>query len=85
VDTLRLASSRFDNVQQILTSQKMAGDRTRKHQGHYLVGTVYCGLCGKRLMYTKCTGRHGRKFEKETLRKARRTVGPKAALSPRRS
>jgi site-specific DNA recombinase len=53
----------FDNVQAVLTSQKMAGDRTRKHQGHYLVGTVYCGLCGKRLMYTKCTGRHGRKFD----------------------
>jgi site-specific DNA recombinase len=53
----------FDNVQRVLTSQQMAGDRSRKHQGHYLVGTVYCGLCGKRLMYTKCTGRHGRKFE----------------------
>jgi recombinase/recombinase-like zinc beta ribbon protein len=53
----------FDNVQRVLTSQQMAGDRARKHQGHYLVGTVYCGLCGKRLMYTKCTGRHGRKFE----------------------
>ena len=53
----------FDNVQRVLTSQQMAGDRSRKHQGHYLIGTVYCGLCGKRLMYTKCTGRHGRKFE----------------------
>jgi site-specific DNA recombinase len=53
----------FDKVQQVLTSQKMAGDRTRKKHGHYLVGSVYCGECGKRLMFTRCTGRGGRKFD----------------------
>lgn len=41
----------------------MAGDRTRKKHGHYLAGTAHCGQCGKRLMFTKCTGRNGRKFD----------------------
>lgn len=50
----------FDKVQQVLTSQKMAGDRTRKKHGHYLVGSVYCGQCGRRLMFTRCTGRNGK-------------------------
>jgi site-specific DNA recombinase len=53
----------FDKVQGVLTSQQMAGDRTRKNHGHYLVGTAYCGRCGRRLKFTKCTGRHGRKFD----------------------
>ena len=53
----------FNKVQAVLDSQKMAGDRTRKRHGHYLVGSVYCGQCGKRLMFTRCTGRHGRKFD----------------------
>jgi site-specific DNA recombinase len=50
----------FDKVQEVLTSQKMAGDRTRKKHSHYLVGSVYCGQCGKRLMFTRCTGRNGK-------------------------
>jgi site-specific DNA recombinase len=52
----------YDKVQEVLVSQRMAGDRSRKKHGHYLVGTVYCGQCGKRLMFTKCTGRNGCKF-----------------------
>jgi site-specific DNA recombinase len=55
-----ISQALFDKVQQVLTSQKMAGDRTRKKHGHYLVGSVYCGQCGKRLMFTRCTGRNGK-------------------------
>jgi site-specific DNA recombinase len=53
----------FDKVQEVLDSQKMAGDRTRKKHGHYLVGSIYCGQCGRRLMFTRCTGRNGSKFD----------------------
>lgn len=53
----------FDKVQEVLTTQKAGGDRTRKKHGHYLTGSVYCGQCGKRLMFTRCTGRGGRKFD----------------------
>jgi site-specific DNA recombinase len=53
----------FDKVQQVLDSQERAGDRTRKKHGHYLVGSVYCDQCGRRLMFTRCTGRNGSKFD----------------------
>jgi site-specific DNA recombinase len=53
----------FWKVQQVLTDHRLAGDRCRKNEGNYLTGSVYCGLCGSRLIYTKCTGRHGGKFE----------------------
>lgn len=53
----------FDKVQEVLVSQRMAGDRSRKKHTHYLVGSVFCGKCGKRLMFTRCTGRNGMKFD----------------------
>jgi site-specific DNA recombinase len=53
----------FDRVQEVLVSQRMAGDRSRKKHTHYLVGSVFCGKCGKRLMFTRCTGRNGVKFD----------------------
>ena len=58
-----ISEETFEKVQQVLTGRRLAGDRARKNQGHYLVGTAYCALCGKRLMFTKVTGRHGGKFE----------------------
>jgi site-specific DNA recombinase len=59
-----ISKETFEKVQQVLIGRRLGGDRSRKKgHGHYLVGTVYCAMCGKRLMYTKCTGRHGGKFE----------------------
>lgn len=52
----------FEQAQGVLIAHRLSGDRAPKH-GHYLKGSVYCGLCGRRLIFTKCTGRHGAKFE----------------------
>ena len=52
----------FDQVQQVLTARSVAGEQHWKHE-HYLKGTVYCGLCGRRLIFTKCTGRLGGKYD----------------------
>jgi site-specific DNA recombinase len=52
----------FERVQQTSVAHNLSGDRHWKH-GHYLKGTVYCGLCGRRLIFTRCTGRHGGKFD----------------------
>ena len=52
----------FERVQQVLTAHRLSGDRAPKHS-HYLKGSVYCGLCGRRLIFTKCTGRRGDRFD----------------------
>jgi site-specific DNA recombinase len=52
----------FEQVQGALIAHRLSGDRAPKH-GHYLKGSVFCKLCGRRLIFTKCTGRHGAKFE----------------------
>jgi len=52
----------FEQVQQVLTAHRFSGDRSPKHE-NYIKGTVYCGLCGRRLLFTKCTGRDGVKFD----------------------
>jgi site-specific DNA recombinase len=39
-----------------------SGERHWK-RGHYLKGTVYCGLCHRRLIFTKCTGKQGIKYD----------------------
>ena len=52
----------FERVQQVLTAHSHAGEQQWKHE-HYLNGTVYRGLCGRRLIFTKCTGRRGGKYD----------------------
>lgn len=52
----------FERVQQVLTAHRLSGDRSPKHS-HYLKGSAFCGFCGRRLRFTKCTGRHGNKFD----------------------
>lgn len=52
----------FEEVQQRLTAKNLGGDRHWKHE-HYLKGTVYCSLCGSRLVFTKCTGRRGGRYD----------------------
>ena len=48
----------FDRVQAVLDSHALEGVRQRRHL-HYLNGTVHCGRCGSRLLYTLVKGNGG--------------------------
>ncbi len=48
----------FDQVQAVLQAHGLAGERDRKHQ-HYLKGTIRCGTCGCRLVYSRNKGNGG--------------------------
>jgi site-specific DNA recombinase len=52
----------FERVQAILSEQRTSGERCWRHHS-YLRGTVYCGQCGSRLIYTRATGRNGTTYE----------------------
>jgi len=52
----------FDRVQAVLKAHKASGERDRKHK-HYLKGTVFCAGCGRRLTYSRNTGRNGTAYE----------------------
>ena len=52
----------FARVQEILTAHAHSGDRTHKH-GHYLKGSIYCGYCGRRLIFSRVRGRTGEHYE----------------------
>ena len=51
----------FERVQEVLKGRTLSGDRSRKHE-HYLKGSVYCGQCGGRLLFTPVRG-HGGSYE----------------------
>jgi site-specific DNA recombinase len=48
----------FERVQAVLDSQRISGERQRKHP-HYLKGTLYCDECGHRLMFSRNRGKGG--------------------------
>jgi site-specific DNA recombinase len=48
----------FDKVQAVLAAHRHSGERDRKHQ-HYLKGTIRCGTCGSRLVYSCNKGNGG--------------------------
>lgn len=48
----------FEKVQQVLSSHRLSGDRTKKHH-HYLKGSIFCGHCGRRLVYGRHRGNGG--------------------------
>ena len=48
----------FAAVQAQLTAKNMAGERTQRHE-HYLKGTLACGRCGSRMIFSRNKGRHG--------------------------
>ena len=52
----------FNAVQNRLASNRMGGNRERKHM-HYLAGSLWCGSCGSRMMYSVNTGKHGDQYE----------------------
>ena len=43
-------------VQDVLTAHNIAGDKEFKHH-HYLKGSIFCGECGARLVFTRNRGR----------------------------
>jgi site-specific DNA recombinase len=51
----------FDEVQEVLRSRRVGGNKTRKHQ-HYLRGTLFCAECGSRLCFTRAKG-HGGEYD----------------------
>jgi site-specific DNA recombinase len=52
----------FDQVQRVLDAHRASGDRSHKHT-HYLTGSLFCGVCGKRLGYGRHRSRSGEYYE----------------------
>jgi site-specific DNA recombinase len=52
----------FQRVQEQLEAKRLSGERERVHH-HYLKGTIYCGECGGRLMFSRHKGRQGEAFD----------------------
>lgn len=50
-----VSEATFQAVQAMLSSKKLGGDKSWKHQ-QYLSGTVFCGRCRSRLGFTKAKG-----------------------------
>ena len=48
----------FAAVQAQLTAKNKAGERTQHHE-HYLKGTIRCGRCGSKMIFSRNTGRRG--------------------------
>ena len=48
----------FARVQAQLEAKRATGERSHRHE-HYLKGTVFCGRCGSRMIYSENKGRHG--------------------------
>src|SRR5262249_23772623 len=48
----------FNRVQQILTAHALSGEKQRKHRP-YLVGTLFCGYCGRRMCFALAKGKGG--------------------------
>ena len=48
----------FAAVQAQITAKNLAGERTQSHE-HYLKGTISCGRCGSRMIFSRNKGRHG--------------------------
>jgi DNA invertase Pin-like site-specific DNA recombinase len=48
----------FQKVQDLLESKRVSGERPWRHF-HYLRGSIYCGECGRRLIYSKAKGNGG--------------------------
>ncbi|MEJ7783280.1 MAG: recombinase family protein, partial [Solirubrobacteraceae bacterium] len=48
----------FQAVQEVLDAQRTSGERNWRHH-HYLRGSLYCGECDRRLIYTRANGNGG--------------------------
>ncbi|WP_196189367.1 recombinase family protein [Conexibacter sp. W3-3-2] len=57
-----ISKETFDAVQERLDKNRHTGNREFKHL-HYLAGSLYCGRCQSRMIYTANTGRRGITYE----------------------
>jgi len=48
----------FEQVQELLSAKRISGERPWRHF-HYLRGSIYCGECGRRLIYSRANGKGG--------------------------
>ena len=48
----------FENVRMALDAHNQAGERQYRHN-HYLKGSLYCGVCGRRLAVEYSRSRNG--------------------------
>ena len=51
----------FQRVQEVLTAHRQSGERSYRRK-HYLAGSVYCDLCGSKLIYMLSRGRAGEQY-----------------------
>ena len=49
-------------VQDVLAAHNTAGEKDRKHP-HYLKGSIWCGACGGRMIFTRNKGKSGRSYD----------------------
>lgn len=49
-------------VQDVLKAHNIAGEKDRKHP-HYLKGSIWCGHCGRRMVYSRNQGKLGGWYE----------------------
>lgn len=54
-----VSQTRFEEVQAVLKAHRLSGERERKHESHYLKGTLYCEDCHVRLTYSQNKGNGG--------------------------
>ena len=51
----------FQRVQEVLTAHALSGERSYRRR-HYLAGSLFCGRCGSRMLYSVSTGRRGDRY-----------------------
>ncbi len=52
----------FEKVQAVITAHGTSGDKRRTHH-HFLKGSLFCGRCGQRMIFTRAKNRHGRTYD----------------------
>jgi site-specific DNA recombinase len=52
----------FAKVQEVMASAMLSGNRTRKHK-HYLRGSMFCGYCGRLMVFSRVRGKTGATYE----------------------
>jgi site-specific DNA recombinase len=51
----------FEQVQRVMQARRQSSTRPQRHTP-YLAGSLYCGRCGSKLIYSVSTGRRGDKY-----------------------
>ena len=54
-----VSQARYDEVQALLRTRRLSGEREHNGESHYLKGTLYCEDCDTRLTFSRNTGNGG--------------------------